>query len=193
VADFEGLDPRATALEPKMNILSFKALEEADRRGRAHELLDTWDDTKPLLLEKVERMREAKAKGDRSLQCIVVSHNPNSVTAVFRYHRPCLFHKSQHKPHTQLVMLMAPQTNLQRGASPWDQDALRRCLGLPAVMVMNFLQPQNASRPLSARLGGHHRAVVRSEQRGSPSSTPERVWSANSDDRLTERKWGTPT
>lgn len=85
VADFEGLDPRATALEPKMDILSFKALEEADRRGRAHELLDTWDDTKPLLLEKVERMREAKAKGDRSLQCIVVSHNPNSVTAVFRY------------------------------------------------------------------------------------------------------------
>lgn len=84
VLDFEGLDPRATALEPKMNILSFKALEEADRRGRAHELLDTWDDTKPLLLEKVERMREAKAKGDRSLQCIVVSHNPNSVTAVFR-------------------------------------------------------------------------------------------------------------
>jgi hypothetical protein len=142
--DFEGLDPRATALEPKMNILSFKALEEADRRGRAHELLDTWDDTKPLLLEKVERMREAKAKGDRSLQCIVVSHNPNSVTAVFRYRRPCLFHYCQYKPHTQLVMMMtlSPQTNLQRGASPGDQDVLRRCLGLPAVMVMDFFTHQ---------------------------------------------------
>jgi hypothetical protein len=70
-----------------MTILSFKALEEADRQGRAHELLDTWEDTKPLLLEKVGRMREAKANGDRSFQCIVVSHNPNSITSVFRYAR----------------------------------------------------------------------------------------------------------
>jgi hypothetical protein len=82
--DFEGLDPRVTALEPEVKILSLKALDEADRLGTAHQLIDTWEDSKALLQEKRERMRESLGKGDNSLQFLVISHNPNSSTAVFR-------------------------------------------------------------------------------------------------------------